>query len=791
MFNRSADDEGHSNATRSKELKRYLMLMGVIALIVLFGAFIYRQPSGGLRLESILEQLGHGSSVNLPTQPGAVARLQPNTGGVPRALASSGGGFSNVAALLRNGIVSVKASSPSRQPALGNFALDHQSTTPRFANPSASFVDSVGTGVIVRDEGFIITNFHVVRGAQSVFVTVPDDTGSTRYSAEIVKLDEALDLALLKITPKAQLSVAVLGNSDAVLVADEVIAIGTPFGLDMSVSRGIISAKNKSMVIEGVTHSKLLQTDAAINQGNSGGPLVIANGTVIGINTAIYTPNGAFSGIGFAVPSNQARQFAQEVVGWLPTTTAEGPSMGLVALQGPSRIGVGSAGPPIMARMSSPHTDGRQNLDCANCHEILPSNPGVAAAGSLMPVANPRLPPPIRAIATPPHTDGRQNMACNTCHQIIGAPAGRVAFTQPMIPIVAGQPAGPSIQANAANPHTDGRQSMNCASCHQIVGASAGPIAFVQSMPIVAQQQSGPPIQANAANPHTDGRQSMNCVNCHQIIGAVSGSVAIGQPGLGGYQFAQPPGSLAMNVKVPRGGQAARETYPNHNLLGAFMPPMSQLMGGQINVPAGRGVFITGVSPNTPAAAAGLQAGDMLLKVDGRPVNSAREVIAIISEMPNGRSVRLGILREGSVSNLTLLVGPTAAAPPAPKQNAGAGNNNVVQPAAPAKPAKPPKIPTEFTWMGMEIDGFMEQPMMSGSPDEPPIKTTGAQVAEMATGSRAEAAGVMPNDLILEVNNMPVTTPALLDAAIKAAKTAGPEVLLRVNRSGREVWVVL
>ena len=104
-----------------------------------------------------------------------------------------------------------------------------------------------------------------------------------------------------------------LGNSDDVRVADGVIAIGSPFGLEQTVSHGIVSAVRKSMVIEEVTHTNLIQTDAAINQGNSGGPLIAKNGAVIGINTAIYTPTGAFAGIGFAVSSNNVRMFLQGV----------------------------------------------------------------------------------------------------------------------------------------------------------------------------------------------------------------------------------------------------------------------------------------------------------------------------------------------------------------------------------------------------------------------------------------------------------------------------------------------
>ena len=722
MFNGDEEADGRSNVACGKDLKRYLMLMGVVALIVLFGAFVYRQSSGGLHLGAMIEQMRGGRTavnvpatsgaanpavsvpakgfVGAPSSMGAIAPLPPVVDFGP-APVGNGGPFSSVVTLLRNSVVSVTASSRGGQGMPAPLGLANPDGLPHFANPTTRSVENIGTGVIVRNDGFIVTNYHVVRGANSVFVTVLDDMGSTRYSAEIVKMDEALDLALLKISPKAALSAAVLGDSDTVRVADEVIAIGTPFGLDMSVSRGIISAKGKSMVIEGVTHSNLLQTDAAINQGNSGGPLVATNGTVVGINTAIYTPNGAFAGIGFAVPSNKARLFVLDEAGWLPTATVEGPTMGLVALQGPSRVGVGAAGPAIMAGVPAPHTDGRQNMDCTNCHDIIPGNAGMVAAGPMIPAVAPLPPPPIPANASPPHTDGRQNMACNTCHQIIGATAGVVAF---------------------------------------------------------------------------------------------------GQPGMNGYQFAQAPGSLAINVQGPRGAKMAGAGNPNHNLLGAMMAPMSQQMSVQTGQPAGRGVLLTGVIPNTPAAAAGLRPGDILLKVDGRPVAIPRDVVAIMAEMPNGRTVRLGVLRDGEVRDMNLVVGPAglAAAVPMPSQNTGQAGmaTSPMAGAVPVMPGvpvvKPPKPPTEFNWLGMEIETFQVPPPMAGVPAGPPVGSTkGAQVGEVLAGSRAAIGGLQVNDLIIEVNGQSVTGPARLDAAIKAATAASQQILLKVNRNGQDFWIVL
>ena len=227
------------------------------------------------------------------------------------------GGFADIASKLRNSVVNIEAR-------IGGAGRTTEAPAPkakpnvRFAKPSSPLstrpMDNIGSGIIVRGDGYILTNYHVVRGAVAVFVTVFDDLTTERYQADVVKVDESVDLALLKITTKSPLVPASLGDSDRIRVADEVIAIGSPFGLGQTVSRGIVSAMHKSLVIEGILRKDLIQTEAAINTGNSGGPLVHENGTVIGINTAIYTPTGAFAGVGFAVPSNQVKMFVGDVI---------------------------------------------------------------------------------------------------------------------------------------------------------------------------------------------------------------------------------------------------------------------------------------------------------------------------------------------------------------------------------------------------------------------------------------------------------------------------------------------
>src|ERR1700682_777496 len=172
---------------------------------------------------------------------------------------------------------------------------------------------SLGSGVIVDKRGYILTNNHVVEQATKIQVQLNGET--TRYAAKVVGVDEDTDLAVLKIDTSKDLPTARLGNSDGVQVGDWVLAIGSPFGLQATVTAGIISAKHRAG-ISGAGHQfqRFLQTDAAINPGNSGGPLVDLAGEVVGINTAIITGSRGYEGVGFALPSTTAINVYNQII---------------------------------------------------------------------------------------------------------------------------------------------------------------------------------------------------------------------------------------------------------------------------------------------------------------------------------------------------------------------------------------------------------------------------------------------------------------------------------------------
>ena len=184
-----------------------------------------------------------------------------------------------------------------------------------FDDPSMQFVDeaSLGSGIIVDHRGYIVTNAHVVANAVNINV-VTFSSGRVVYPATIIRKDLENDIAILKIEPDAPLPTAVLGDSDMMRVADRVLTVGSPFGLEQTVTAGIISDDSRDLVIDGQVYEDMLQTDAAINRGNSGGALVNVGGEVIGINTAIYAPTGVFTGVGFAIPINKVKPIVKDTI---------------------------------------------------------------------------------------------------------------------------------------------------------------------------------------------------------------------------------------------------------------------------------------------------------------------------------------------------------------------------------------------------------------------------------------------------------------------------------------------
>ncbi|MCK4576962.1 Do family serine endopeptidase [candidate division WOR-3 bacterium] len=191
---------------------------------------------------------------------------------------------------------------------------------------------SLGSGIIFSEKGYILTNNHVVAGADNIIITLSDNAVFKGNEVTVIGTDPSTDIAILKINTKNKMQYARLGDSDKIEIGDWAIAFGSPFGFSQTMTVGIISAKGRTHIplSHGPTYQDFIQTDAAINSGNSGGPLVNINGEVIGINTAIASPSGGNVGIGFAIPINLVKSITEQLIkegkitrGWLGISIQE------------------------------------------------------------------------------------------------------------------------------------------------------------------------------------------------------------------------------------------------------------------------------------------------------------------------------------------------------------------------------------------------------------------------------------------------------------------------------------
>ena len=211
--------------------------------------------------------------------------------------------FVEIAKKSINTVVHVKsASSNSSDFSIEDFLFGRAQKRPQMGS---------GSGVIISSDGYIITNHHVIETAEDIQITTNDNQS---YEAKIIGSDEQNDIALLKIESSEELPYAVFGDSDSTQIGEWVLAVGNPFNLTSTVTAGIISAKSRSLDPTGRTTQSYIQTDAAVNPGNSGGALINDKGELIGINTAIQTQTGSYVGYSFAVPSNIAKKVIEDIL---------------------------------------------------------------------------------------------------------------------------------------------------------------------------------------------------------------------------------------------------------------------------------------------------------------------------------------------------------------------------------------------------------------------------------------------------------------------------------------------
>lgn len=215
--------------------------------------------------------------------------------------------FSAAVAKVRPAVVNISCDSITQSPRIPGFL--------RFDDPAGdqSTVGGIGSGIVLHPRGYILTCLHVVAKASNIYVT-PFGPEVKRLRAKMIAKEESLNLAVLKVEPPHELPVATTGDSSRMEVADVVLAIGSPFGLEQSVTHGIISDNERDLLIDGKVYRGMAQTDVPINRGSSGGPLININGEVIGVNMAIYSTTGVYHGVSFAMPIDRAKPFLAKVI---------------------------------------------------------------------------------------------------------------------------------------------------------------------------------------------------------------------------------------------------------------------------------------------------------------------------------------------------------------------------------------------------------------------------------------------------------------------------------------------
>jgi serine protease Do len=257
-----------------------------------------------------LAMLGSGFAIGRKLQRGeSSATDAPAVSGTHNAALPS---FADLAARVSPAVVNIKVSVNAKNDFADQLSGENVPFPwfhmPIPQQPRAYKRQGTGSGFIIRKDGLILTNNHVVENAQDITVTLSD---KQHYKAKVLGRDPKTDLAVIKIDPKASLPAAVLGDSDRLRVGDWVMAIGEPFGLTNTVTTGVVSAKGR--VIGAGPYDDFIQTDASINPGNSGGPLFNLAGEVVGINTAIFSQGGGNIGIGFAIPVNLVKNLVPEL----------------------------------------------------------------------------------------------------------------------------------------------------------------------------------------------------------------------------------------------------------------------------------------------------------------------------------------------------------------------------------------------------------------------------------------------------------------------------------------------
>ncbi len=289
-----------------KNYKPWVWTLAIMALLTLVWALFEGYQEKGV-VRSFIEGNKREAFKRAKSNTGAI-----NSAGMPAPVKNLQSSYHEIIESVRPAVISIDAVIPKTQ--MNNVGV-----------PNVNYT-RIGSGVIIDPRGYVLSSYHVIAGANSLRAIVYGKAGFREYTVKVVNANRSNDLVLLRIQGNGPFPHAALGDSDAVRTGDVVFAMGSPFGFDQTITTGIVSSRHRSLQIGGRIYEDIIQTDASINKGNSGGPLVNVHGEVISINTAIYSPTGAFIGIGFAIPINKAESLVAGILDFRnsPTQVVKG-----------------------------------------------------------------------------------------------------------------------------------------------------------------------------------------------------------------------------------------------------------------------------------------------------------------------------------------------------------------------------------------------------------------------------------------------------------------------------------
>ena len=561
-------------------------------------------------------------------------------------------------------------------------------------NPNDVAFTKIGSGVIIDPRGYVLSSYHVIAGAEALKATIYGPGGAKEYPLKMVKGDLRSDMALLRIQGTGPFPHAALGNSDAARTGDMVLTIGSPFGFEQTVTSGMISSRNRTLQVGDTVYENLIQTDSSINRGSSGGPMLNVRGEVIGINTAIFAPTGVFNGIGFAIPINRAA----DLVGGVIDFGNQAPAIGggqLVAWANQGRQVGNAFRLPGGKMIAAPHGPLGK---CLDCHPQLGEGAGgVGGGAAATPVAynaaTNNFTLPSGQVITPPHTP-RGN--CLNCHPQIVQQGGVKINADPFLQNGRGMAAnadpfllnnqGMVVNTDPFLQQMNNRgglpvnvdpflQQRNGLGAHvntdPLLQQQNGFGAHVNTDPLLRQQNGfGAHVntdpflqQRNAAGTQVNADPPLQQQTLFGIpIGAGAGR------GKGLFGWAK-GGPATGNGQYIAAGQPVVFTDPT---MGIALVDADDLVCKQAGMLHPEGVLVTGVAQGGPAALAGIQRGDILLRIAGRKILNTANLNKLLASGNIGRRFDVLLVRNGARQDVRVKTAPQGQKAPTAQQGAAA-----------------------------------------------------------------------------------------------------------------------